>query len=238
MFARLRDKLRTLGWADTLWFTTDRVLGRMSFGSARFIKYYVIAQPVAEVAPSPVRKPGDMQLYVGCCLDDTIRQAARPIQALEDRFAQGSRCVVAERSGTFAGFIWLCPDTYREDTLRCVYRWAPAEAAVWDFDVFVAPPFRMGRLFARLWERAHSLLAAENVRWTLSRIDAFNAGSLAAHRKLGAREIARAWFLIVGACQLTLCTVAPRWHFSFREADAPQITFDLSQLDRPAERRG
>lgn len=91
--------------------------------------------------------------------------------------------MVAERSGQLAGFISLCPDSYREGELRCIYRWSPAAQVLWDYDVSIAPQFRMGRLFSRLWQHAHTLLASENVRWTLSRIDAFNAGSLAAHRK-------------------------------------------------------
>lgn len=233
MLNRVRDKVRSLGWTDTLWFIVDSLLRRASFGSVKVIKYYFVAQPVSGVAANPARPLGGTRLYVATGADQIIGQARRPPQTLQSRFDQRSRCVVAERDSQLAGFIWLCPDSYREDEVRCVYRWAPAQDAVWDYDVFIAPPFRMGRLFSRLWERAHALLAAENVRRTLSRIDAFNAGSLAVHRKLGARDVARGWFMLIGPAQITISSVAPYWHVSLRDADAPQLHFDLSQL-RPA----
>ena len=90
-----------------------------------------------------------------------------------------------------------------------------------------------GALVLSVVGAAHALLAAENVRRTLSRIDAFNAGSLAVHRKLGARDVARGWFMLIGPAQITISSVAPYWHVSLRDADAPQLHFDLSQL-RPA----
>jgi hypothetical protein len=230
MLNRVRDKLRSLGWADTLWFIVDSMLRRASFGSAKLIKYYFVAQPVAPGTTSG-RGSSSMRLYVAHDCDDVIRQAPRPSRTLLSRFEQHSRCVVAERDGQLAGFVWLCPGRYREDEVRCVYRWDPAPVAVWDFDVFIAPPFRMGRLFARLWERAHQLLAAENVLWTLSRIDAFNAGSLAAHRRLGARDVARGWFLVVGRLQIMVASAAPFCHVSLRDTDAPELRFDLAKLD-------
>lgn len=106
---------------------------------------------------------------------------------------------------------------------------------LWDYDVFIAPPLRMGRLFSRLWEHAHTLLATENVRWTLSRIDAFNAGSRAAHRKLGALDVARGWFVVIGSAQIMVSSARPHWHLSLREADVPQLHFYLSQLRPPAQ---
>lgn len=233
LLARVHEKLRSLGWADTSWFIADSLLRRMSFGSARLIKYYFVAQPVSHTAPSAPRTASGTLISVTDHLTEVVRQAERPERTLQERFTQRARCVVAERDGELAGFIWLCPEHYREDEVRCVYRWIPVREARWDFDVFVAPPFRMGRLFARLWGRAHALLAAENVKWTLSRINAFNAGSLAAHRKLGAVQMATGWFLVIGRLQLTFTSLAPYWHVSLRDSDAPELCFDLSTLSEP-----
>ena len=160
MFERLHDKIRTLGWADTLWFIVDTLLRRMSFGLARLVKYYFVAQPVATPTIQTSRR-GAVRMYVTDVVDDIVRQAPRPEQILQRRLAQQARCVVAERDGALAGFIWRRPDRYREDTLRCEYRWAPTPSAMWDFDVFIAPSHRMGLLFARLWARTHALLAEE-----------------------------------------------------------------------------
>ncbi len=230
MWGRIRGKFRALGWADASWFIVDSLLLRASSGSVRLIKYYFMAQPVAPRSKSPVRPPGKTQLYVVESADDTIRQANRPSATIEQRFDQRARCVVAKREGQLAGFIWLCPNRYVEDQVRCVYRWSPAQAAAWDFDVFVAPPFRMGRLFSQLWEHAHALLDAEGIRWTLSRIDAFNEGSLAAHRRLGATALATALFLRIGRFQLALSSSAPHWHLSGRDDERPEFCFDLSKL--------
>ena len=230
MFSRLRGKVRSLGWRDSLLFTIDFVLRRVSLGSAKLIKYYFVAQPVAAHPTSTPRLSGSTRMYLTMTRDAIICQAPRPPQTLQSRFEQRARCVVAERAGELAGFIWLCPDCFHEDEVRCVYSWAPGPAAVWDFDVFIAPPFRMSRVFARLWNHAHDLLAKEHVRWTLSRIDAFNAGSLAAHRRLGARVVARGWFLVVGNMQITFSSVSPHWHVSMSDADAPSLCFDLSKI--------
>jgi L-amino acid N-acyltransferase YncA len=230
MLKRIQDKVRTLGWADASWFTIDWLLRLSSFGSVRLVKYYFVAQPVAARATILARPESRTRLYVTQNINDVIRQAARPAATLQRRFEQRAHCVLAEREGRLAGFIWLCPGRYVEDSVRCVYRWTPENAAMWDFDVFVEPPLRMGRLFSQLWQCAHALLDAQGVRWTLSRIDAFNAGSLAAHRRLGAVNLARAWFVRAGRFQVALSSQAPRWHFSARDDDAPQFCFDLSQL--------
>jgi hypothetical protein len=230
MLRRLSGLVSSLGWRDSFWLLADRVLCRTTMGSVRLVKYYFVAQPVKS---SPMR-PGTMHLYVTDALDDVIRQAPRPVQTLRDRFAQGARCVVAERDGKLAGFIWFCPESYREDVLRCEYCWTSASGAVWDFDVYIHPDHRMGRLFSRLWSHAHAALEATGARWTLSRIDAFNPVSLAAHRRLGAKTVARGWFLIAGPSQMTVATVSPYVHLSVRASSVPRMCFDLHQLEVPS----
>lgn len=237
MLGRLPLRIRSFGWADTAWLGVHGLLRRLSRGSARLSKYYFVAQPVAAAAPPPPR--GAVRMYVADAVDDVVRQAPLAEAALHERFARGSRCVVAAREGRLAGFIWLSPGPHHEEAVRCRYRWAPPAAAAWDYDVFIAPDERMGRLFGRLWARAHALLAAEDIRWTLSYIDAFNPGSLAAHRRLGARVVARGWFLVVGRWQLTVATVAPFVHLSRPGGAGPTLGFDLDRLvpDARAPRR-
>lgn len=231
MWHKFAQKWRTLGAADTAWFVLDRLLRRLSGDRAQLVKYYLVAQPVALAEPAGAS--GAVRLYLATQVDDVMRQAPRPEATLQARFAQSSACIVAERSGELAGFVWWCPQPYREDTVRCDYLWTPASLARWDYDVYVAPPFRMGRLFARLWQHTHAQLAAEGVRWTLSRIDAFNAGSLAAHRRLGAREIGRAWFVVLGPWQLMASTASPHLHLSIRKYQVPQLRIDIGTLDAP-----
>jgi L-amino acid N-acyltransferase YncA len=236
LLTRLADKVRSLGWTDTVWFIVDALLQRLSRGTARLTKFYFVAQPVVAARSPPARAANTgTRMYVAADADAIIRQAPRPEATIRSRFEQRARCVVAERNGELAGFIWLCPDQYTEDAVRCVYRWTPAEVAVWDFDVFIGPQFRMGRLFSRLWQHAHALLAEEGVRWTVSCINAFNPGSLTAHRKLGARVMADGLFFRFGSVQVTACSVAPFVHFSMHDANAPRLCFDLSPLRVPFE---
>jgi len=230
MTGRLRRSVRSLGWADGILYIASSVVRRLSFGSARLLKYYFVAQPVASPPTQKAHAAPSIRMYIAEGPDAVLAQAPRPAAVIADRFAQHARCVAAERDGQLAGFIWLCPEQYVEDEVRCIYRWTPSAAGMWDFDVFVMPPFRMGRLFSRLWERAHGQLHAAGVKWTLSRIDAFNAGSLASHRRLGARNLACGWFLVVGDLQIAIFSVRPFWHFSFRDERRPTLCFDLSAL--------
>lgn len=231
LWAKLRDKRRALGTADTAWYIIDALLRRATRGAAHVVKYYIVAQPVDTAAAAP--SGGAVRIYLGEQVDDIMRQAPRPETTLQSRFAQQSRCVVAERGGELAGFIWWCAPPYREDTVRCDYHWSPAAPARWDYDVYVAPPYRMGRLFVRLWQHAHARLRVEHVRWTLSRIDAFNPGSLAAHRKLGARDIGRAWFLVAGPVQVMVASTKPFVHVSTGHRSVPALHLDISGLPSP-----
>jgi hypothetical protein len=228
MLSRFRGVVRSLGWADALLYLVARTLQRLSFGRVRLVKYHFVAQPVQR-EPAADRPGGPMRIYVAEQAVAVPAGSPRSPEVIEARFAQHARCIVAEREGEFAGFIWLCPQLYREDEVRCTYRWSPSEAAAWDFDVLVAPRFRMGRLFSRLWGRAHLLLRSEGVAWTLSRIDAFNGGSLTAHRKLGAQELGCGWFLVIGPLQLALFCVTS-WRFAASLRRAPELCFDLSGL--------
>lgn len=233
---RLRLVFRSHGWADGLLYALASAFRRATRGHVRLIKYYFVAQPVAAARVGSTPVAGKTRIYVGTALDDVIRQAPRPAQRLSDRFERRMWCVAADREGEFAGYIWLCPDLYEEDEVRCTYRWHPENAAMWDFDVFVAPAFRMTRVFSRLWEAAHEALRERQVAWTLSRIDAFNAGSLAAHQKLGAKSLAWGVFLGVGGWQLTLLSGSPFIHLSTSPARVPTLRLRLPPADETSRR--
>jgi hypothetical protein len=100
---------------------------------------------------------------------------------------------------------------------------------VWDFDVYVAPEFRLGRLFARLWDFTNSELRAQGFRWTISRISAFNPESLAAHSRLGARRLGSAMFLVAGPLQVSFASLPPYVHVGWHDQMRP--TFFLIPSD-------
>lgn len=235
MLNRLRSTVRSLGWSDTLTYIFAVLIARLTRHHGRLLKYYFVAQPVSAARPAVPGASGPTHFYRTDAPDAVIGQASRPASVIRQRFEQHAHCIVAERDGELAGCIWLCPQQYREDEVRAVYCWTPAAWAMWDFDVYIAPRWRLSRLFARLWECAHGELRAEGVRWTLSRIDAFNAGSLAAHRKLGAQTLARGWFLVLGRMQFSILSVAPFVHLTCRTDGGPRLSFDLAHLTGPGK---
>ena len=100
------------------------------------------------------------------------------------RFAQGARCLAAvTNESELAGFLWFTVGPYEEDEVRARFCPEPSGASAWDFDVWVLPRYRMGRLLSYLWGVAGAQLTAEGVGQTVSRISAFNAESLASHRR-------------------------------------------------------
>jgi L-amino acid N-acyltransferase YncA len=228
---RFRNTVRSLGWVDGLTYIAGVLIARLTGRRGRLIKYYFVAQPVPQASPSARAASGNFRFFRTASPEAGSVQIDRPEHVIRQRYAQGAHCIVAERDHELAGCIWLCPEQYREDEVRCVYQWTPPSSAMWDFDVYIAPRWRISRLFARLWEHAHAELRDKGVRWTLSRIDAFNAGSLAAHRKLGAQTLGRGWFLLAGRAQLSILTMTPFVHFTWRRDAGPRLSFNLTRLD-------
>jgi GNAT superfamily N-acetyltransferase len=130
------------------------------------------------------------------------------------RFRDDGICFTATKSGKFVGFLWLHDHPYQEDEVNCLFAPMPQHLAVWDYDVYVEPEVRAGRAFVRLWSAAHDYLRERGVRWTMSRISAFNPGSLGAHERMGARRVGSAFFLCLGSFQVASLTTGPRLHFS------------------------
>jgi len=57
----------------------------------------------------------------------------------------------------------------------------------------------------------------------MSRISAFNKGSLTSHQKLGTRLLGSALFFVIGSRQLMLATVSPFIHVSMKRNNVPTI---------------
>ena len=115
--------------------------------------------------------------------------------------------------------------------MRCHYVPVPERSTAWDFDIYVAPPYRMGRTFMRLWSAANEFLRSSEIDWTLSRISADNAESLNSHRRTGRRHIATGLFLCLGATQVSFFTIRPFVHVSFSNPVRPAL-----RLKAPAKR--
>jgi hypothetical protein len=119
---------------------------------------------------------------------------------------------------------------YLEDEVRCRFVPLPEGRAAWDFDVYVDPQQRHGTVFLRLWDEANRFLAARGVRWSLSRISAFNSGSIRSHGRMGAKRIGAVTFLSLGRWQLAVASLAPRFHVSARTELMPTYALDAQRI--------
>ncbi len=210
-------------------YAVHRLLERISGGRARIVCYRFVAQPIAPVAMPATRGTGSVELRWLEPDDGILQQVPRPPTVLARRFRDGARCLAAIKAGRLVGFLWYQQGSYLEDEVRCRYLF-DSRLAVWDFDVYIDPAYRLSRLFARLWSTAQQELAQHGFRWTLSRISVFNPASLAAHARIGARPLASATFLVCGRFQLSFATIAPHIHASLRADRYPEF-----RLCTPAE---
>jgi len=222
-WGRLRQNIATLGALGTAQLVIDRVLSQVSGGRARLITYALMAQPIGAGALAGVR--GDAHTVVQDVHPGDALAAAlpRPAAINLQRWAAGAQCMAATVKGAFAGMIWIARGHYDEDEVRCQYVLADAAHSVWDYDVYVEPRYRAGRLLARLWQAADTRLAAEGVRWTFSRIALLNRSSMAAHQRLGAQRVGTAAFLVLGPLQLSLFSIAPFVHIGLHALSRPAL---------------
>lgn len=236
LLGKFRALVATIGFWNACLYATSRLVARLFGNGIRIVKYYFVAQPVQQPA-TPVRAgTGTFSLEFVDKESAMFAQSQRPPQVIAARFAQGARCLAAtDAKGDLAGFLWFVIGPYDEDEVRARFVPKPERQTAWDFDVTIAPRYRMGRLFKYLWERASTELWACGVRYSVSRISAFNGASLASHRRLGARVVGQATFLCVGHLQLMKSTLSPRWHLSWRDRQRPVL--DVEALSSTSDAR-
>jgi hypothetical protein len=170
---RLRTNWQQLGSFNGTLYSLSRFLNKISGGRIRLIRYILVAQPVPD---SPATIPTKGKLLVRQVAEDDPMVAIfpRPKSVIERRFKEDTLCFVADIDGKFAGFIWLAFNYYNEDEVRCRYELINSQKSAWDYDVYVAPEFRLGRTFSRLWATANTEMSKRGIRWCFSRISVFN----------------------------------------------------------------
>lgn len=218
----LRTTMRELGGLNAILYFAARALNHCSRHCALY-KYYLVAQPVSATARLSGERGKSVtvrQLERG---DAALKQMDRPATTLERRFAQQSICLGAFKDAQLVGYIWLHFSAYPEDEVRCCFKPEPATDTAWDFDIYIDPKYRLGYTFPRLWDEADARLRSRRVRWTMSRISAFNPASLTSHARLGIKSIGSATYLIFFRWQLMFTTLRPYIHFSLTRSSHPTI---------------
>lgn len=229
MSKRLTRAIHELGWLNAMLYLCDLALTRCTGGRCGIYKYQFVAQRLGDL-PLCGQRGKDIEVRVLANRQAIPPGYPRPADVLDQRYAQGAISLAAYRHQDLIGFLWLLFDACQEDEVRARYRLV-SPLSCWDFDVYVRPQDRLGWAFRRLWEEARCLLRARAVRWSCSRISAFNAASLAAHARIGTVPLGSATFIRCGQWQWMVATLAPHFHFSRHPASCPQLRFDTSALD-------
>lgn len=207
--SRISTTYRDFGLFDGALYVLARLMQQFSGGRLRLIRYYLLAQPV----PWPFKAAcpaSPSSTVVEVLRHDSVNQNfPRDRAILDGRYAAGHRCFAAMVKGRFAGYIWLARGQYDEDEVCCRYVLERPDSSAWDFDVYVAPEFRMGRTFARLWDAANEILSLQGICWSFSRVSAFNPASIRSHARLGTHKLASATFLCIGDLQISITGRAP-----------------------------
>jgi hypothetical protein len=182
-----------------------------------------MAQPVGKKANLPPHRGRSIHVRLVPEENLAVKEFPRPQAVIRRRYRQGAMCLGAFNNDALAGYLWLILGAYDEDEVRCRFVLGPVKEVAWDFDVYVWPNYRSGFVFARLWDEANAYLRKRSIRWTLSRVSAFNRMSRESHRRLGAVEVGSALFLVLGRWQFMLSTCQPYIHISSGPASIPEM---------------
>ena len=222
LIQRLRSNVIEIGAWNTVLYGADRLLKRINT-RARIFRYILVAQPVTDQLLTPPRRGENIEVRLIQPDDPLLAMTLPPSTVIASRFSQGAVCFGAIKNSALIGYIWLCIGPYNEDEVKSKFIPEPAGQAAWDFDIYIDPKHRLGFAFPRLWDAANQYLAQNKCLWSMSRISAFNAQSLASHDRLGAHKVGSATYLCIGKWQLMVCSLKPRLHFSTNPDSIPNI---------------
>ncbi len=214
MLGKLRRASGELGFWNAICYAVDQALyARLGWGG--LVRYLFYAQPVPSPPDRPMRM-GKQEVREFKAGDPAFADLPLDDEVLAFRFGQGAVCLGVLEEGRAVACLWFCFGHYAEDMVRATYVLEPGDVTAWDFDVYVAPSHRAGRTFARLWEAGNAYLRDRGVRWSLSRISAYNRPSITAHERLGAQPVGQASFLKLGPLQVMVSSLSPYIHVSWK----------------------
>lgn len=217
------DDIKRIGFTGWSSYVLDRALAKISGQRVRLSALWFYAQPVQSIPKIDHRATDRIQVKVAERDEVPDGSFGRPPGAIAERFEQGSVCIAATKDGELAGFMWLQFDALRERLLRCDFVPSPHGTVSWDFDLYVAPQYRLGRTFGRLWSRAKEILVERGVQTTVSWIAFDNASSQRAHERMGARRVGWALILTAWALQVTLSSCHPYFGVTWRKKDRTRL---------------
>lgn len=211
---RALGPFREFGLLPGALYAADRLLRGVSPRLGLQV-YELMEQPIDGRPLLPERMAANLEFAeIGPGHSALAQMPARP-EIKASRFAQGARCLGVWRKGVLLGYVWWCPGRYEEDEVRCTFELDPADASVFDFDLYVLPEHRLGIAFLAIWHGANRWLHERGVRHSFSRVTLFNLASRRAHARLGGRRLGLALFVQVWGLEVLVSSVRPFAGVSF-----------------------
>lgn len=214
--------INDFGKTNAILYLLSKALSVPSGRKVQLERYFLVAQPVQDKPFLPPGKGKNSTISELTPAHPLLSQLPRPAEVIADRFAQGAFCLALVKEDQVQAFIWLIRRQYNEDVALVRYLLPERANTVWDFDVYVAPPYRLGFTFLKLWDAAYAHLRSMGVQWSISRISAFNKDSLSSHIRLGAKTFASVTFLKIGSLQILFSSLHPWLHVSLGK-NCPEI---------------
>lgn len=221
-----------VGWAA---YALDRALQRTTGGSIRFNVIHFYFQP-SDSADLPAAKPSDSMRVgpIAPCQADPGAFERRP-EVIAERFRSGSTCIAALKGEELLGFMWLQFGSMYAPDLRLKLDIGNRADLAWDYDMFIQPKYRLGKVFGRLWAGANEELRKRGCIGTLSGVLIENGGSARAHVRLGARRIGWLAMICIGRTRINISSLRP-WISLSRPDRQPTLRFGaaLQRLESEA----
>jgi hypothetical protein len=222
MLARLTSPFKEFGCFAGLIYAIDRLLQRLS-SSLRLYFYELLVQPIPEEPLLPGRLSRGLEMReLASSAPEIALMPARP-DIKDSRFRQNAICIGALQKNQFIGHIWFCFHTYEEDEVRCTFVLPEGNEAVFDFDLFLFPEYRMGLGFVGIWNGANDFLRSRGIKCSFSRLTRFNLASRRAHAQLGAQRMGRVFVLRAWRMEFMVATIPPFVHLSLGKQDRVRL---------------
>ncbi len=186
-----------IGRSGRLSYLFGRLCARLPH--VEYERHLLVAMSTDRIAPMPrgytVRPVGGAELA-------RYRIDASPM-VQKHRFAAGMTCLgVFDRHARLSGVTWLGSLLHEETVLRV--RFLLPSGTAWDGGLWINEGCRLSRAFPALWAGVGAWLETQGLHRTVSSIADYNAASLAAHRRMGAKVIGQVGILRIGSVQCTM----------------------------------
>lgn len=222
MFHKIISPFKEFGLFPGLIYIIDRFFGVFS-SNLRLFCYELLVQPIPEKPLIPPNMTKQLEIQEIKHGDPEIDlMPARP-DIKESRFNQNATCLGVYQGGKFIGYIWLCFHAYEEDEVRCTFIPSPENEAVFDYDLYIFPEYRMGLAFLGLWNGTNEFLRNRGIKYSFSRLTRFNLQSRRSHQHLGCKRVAQAVFLKIWQVEFMVATIFPYINLSLRKSGRARL---------------